>query len=353
MKLLPPAEVLSSWEAARRPWETVVGALRVCAAVLFQPVLFFQALLKSKTQTRKSLIYAGLFALILGYVKLLCDGLNILWLKQLTTAGLPVGSLSSQIAALETSFFSNPLILARPLVTLGATLLLVAVGVKLILGVDKAIAAAVLVVCYKSAADIYNVIPFLGGLLASAWSLALLVIGVRELYRVGVGRAVLAGAVMPLLVLFFFALSLGPGVNRAIMALYPETQPQVMRFNDMTAYGYTAAIVKAAEEYREELGFYPVNLNALKKYLAVGVADDLRVSDEASGYRFEYMKSDEGHFLVTAQPVQGGVTGSLTFYADESGKVRLGGKDGRVLTDMQSVEKAIAAPGGAAPEMVI
>ncbi len=347
MRFLPPAEALSSWEAARRPWEAAVGALRVCGAVLFQPVLFFQAVSKNKTNTRQHLIHAAVFALILGYVKLMCDGLNVMWLRQLATAGLPAGELSSQIAALETSFFLNPLILARPLVTLAATLLLVAAGVKLILGVDKGIAPAVLVVCYKSAADIYSVIPFVGGLLASAWSLALLVIGVRELYRVAVGRAVLAGAVMPVLVLFFFVLSLGPSVNRVVVALYPETQPQVMKFNDVTAYGYTAAIVRAAEDYKEDLGFYPVNMSTLKKYLASGVGEDLRASEEAAGYRFQYAKTDEAHFVVTARPLHRGVTGRLLFYADESGKVRLDGRDGRVLTDMQSVEKAIAAPGAA------
>ncbi len=353
MKLLPPVEALSSWEAARRPRETAVAALYVCGAVLFQPVLFFQAFSKSKTDVKKRLIRACVFALILGYVKLLCDGLNILWLKQLATGGLPVGNFSSQVAALETSFFSNPVILMRPLVTFGATLLLVAAGVKLILGVDKVIAPAVLVVCYKSAADVYNLIPFLGGLLASAWSLALLVIGIRELYRVGVGRAVLAGAVMPLLVLFFFALSLGPAVNRVITTLYPETQSQVMKFNDVTAYGYTSAIVRAAEEYKEDLGFYPVNMNALKKYLATGVADDLRASDEASGYRFRYTKSDGERFVVTAEPLQGGVTGNLVLYADESGKVRLGDKHGRVLTDMESLDAAVAAPGDAMEDTTI
>jgi len=352
MKFPAPAEALSSWEAARRPSETAAAALRVCGAVLFQPTLFFQALLTNRTNTRKRLIHAAAFALIWSYIKLLCDGLNILWLKQLVAAGLPLGPLSVQIGALETSFFSNPLILARPLLTLGATFLLVVAGVKLIFGVDKGVVPAALVVCYKSAAEIYNIIPFLGGLLASAWSLALLVIGVRELYRAGVGRAVLAGVAMPVLVLFFLALSLGPAVNPVILALYPETQPQVMKFNDVTAYGYTAAIVKAAQEYREDLGFYPVNLSALKKYLAAGVADDLRVSDDASGYRFQYAKSDEGHFAVTAQPLERDVTGSLMFYADESGKVRLGGKDGRVLTDMQSLERTLGAPGGAAEKTI-
>jgi len=339
MKQLSPAEALSFWEAARRPWETVVGAWRVCGAVLFQAVL------KSQTDTRKGLVYACIFALILGYVKLLCDGLNVLWLKQMATAGLPMGNLSSQVAALQTLFFSNPVILARPLVTLAATFLLVAAGVKLILGVGQRLAPAVLVVCYKSAADVFSLVPFLGGLLASAWSLALLVIGVRELYRVGVGRAVLAGAVMPVLVLFFFALSLGPAANRLIVTLYPETQPQVIRFNDVTAYGYTSAVVRAAEEYQNDLGFYPVHLDALKKYLAAPLADDLRLSDEASGYRFTYTKSADEHFVVMARPLESGVTGSLVFYADDSGSVRLGGQDGRVLEDMQSVEKAAAAAG--------
>ncbi len=344
MKQIPPAEALSSWEAARGPWETIVGTARVCGVVLLQPILFFQAVSKDQTVPRKRLIHAFLFALILGYVKLLCDGLNVLWLKQLATAGLPMGNLSAQIVVLETSFFSDPVVLARPLVTLAATLLLVAAGVKLILGVGENLAPAVLVVCYKSAADVFNVVPFLGGLLASAWSLALLVIGIRELYRVGVGRAILAGAVMPVFVLFFFVLSLGPAANRVIVALYPETQPQVMKFNDVTAYGYTSAIVRAAADYKNDLGFYPPHLDALKKYLTPPLADDLRSSDEASGYRFTYTKSGEDHFVVTARPLESGVTGNLVFYADDSGEVRLDAEDGPVLTDMQSVEKAAAAP---------
>jgi len=338
MKRLNPAEVLRAWEAARRPLETATAAFRVVGSVLFQPIPFFQAVSHNKKNIRRQLACAFLFAVICGYVKLLCDGLNVIWLKSLTASSVPIGDLATQATALEAAFFSSSFIFLRPLVTLAATLFLVCASVKLVLGVDKPLVPAALIVCYKSAADVCALIPFLGGLLASVGSAVLLVIGVRELYRLGAGRAVLAGAVMPVFVLFFLALSLGPSINRAIVALYPETQSQVMRFNDVTAHSYTAAIVKAAEEYGTELGFYPVNLNTLKKYLSSPAAEELRASDEAAGYRFSYNASGDGGFVVTAEPQKLGVTGSLVFYGDESGVVRLNDKDGRILKDVHSVE---------------
>jgi len=344
MKQSNPAAALSAWEGARRLQDAVKALFAVCGAVLFQPVFFFQSVLRSQTDTRRRIVRACAFALALGYLKLLCDGLNILGLKQVASSGIMMDGLSSQIAALESAFFSSPVILARPVVTLAATLALVAAGVKLILGVDRILVPAVLVVCYKSAADLFNVIPFLGGVLASAWSLALLVMGIREMYGVGVGRSVLAGVMTPLLVLLFFALSLGPSLNRAIVTFFPETQAQMMKFNDVTAYGYTSAVARAAKDYKDDLGFYPANLDVLKKYLAAPVVDNLGSSENASGYRFSYSKSDEEHFVVKAAPLSPGVTGSLVFYADDSGKVRLGGKDGRVLVDLQSLEEVVAQP---------
>ncbi|MGE5279952.1 MAG: hypothetical protein ACM3L6_04325 [Deltaproteobacteria bacterium] len=342
MKRLNPVEVIDAWGQARGARQTLTAAAYVCGAVLFQPIPFFQVLSRRKDNLRRQLLPALAFAVVLGYVKLLCDGLNVMWLKQLVVSGAPAGVLSAQVAALEDAFFSSPVIFIRPLVTLAATFVFVAAGVKLILGVEKPLGPAVLVICYKSAADVYTLVPFVGSLLASAWSLALVVIGVREVYRTGAGRALLAGIVMPFFVLFFLALSMGPSANRFIVSLYPETRPQVMRFNDVAAYGITGAIVQAAADYKNDLGFYPVGLSTLKKYLTEPAAGELNDDDNAAGYHFSYSRGDDGHFVIVARPQQDAVSGSLVFYADESGKIRRDGKDGRVLSDTQSVEAAAA-----------
>ena len=50
------------------------------------------------------------------------------------------------------------------------------------------------VVCYAAGANLFQVIPFCGGLVAWLWNTALNVIGIREVHEISTGRALLAYA---------------------------------------------------------------------------------------------------------------------------------------------------------------
>ena len=232
-----------SWEDSSGFFESLKALSAACGHILFKPFDFFKRLADGGAVDRKKrLIRAFVFAIILGYIKLLFDVANIYWLRYFSKELFPL-TLQSQINFLSVSVLSSPVFLLRPVVVLLLTLALLVVGVKLILGFDKALMPVFLVVCYKSAADLFYCLPMVGGVFAAVWSLALVIIGIKESYRVSLGRSVLSGVMMPLLILLFFILSLGPSLNRVVAKLYPEVQVQMMKLNDVTAYVDVTAVV--------------------------------------------------------------------------------------------------------------
>jgi hypothetical protein len=326
---------LAAWDEA----VTLVASLRaflpLCGLILFNPVVFFrQAAASAASDTalpQQRLGRALLFALVLGYCKLFFDSLNLLWLKYFLK-DVPLSPFS---------FSASPLFLLRPVLILAVTLALVACGIKLILGWDKALVPALFVVCYRSAADLFYALPVVGGVLAFAWSLALLVTGLREAYRVGIFRSLAAGVLMPIFMLLFIFLSLGPVFNRAIFSLYPEMRAQVSRINDVTAYATTSALVSAADTYKKDLGFYPAHLGVLRKYVDGIVLDDALDPKHPSGYIYQYARADDRHFSLEARPAALKTTGSFVFFADETGLIHFDGPAGPVIKDAKEVEQLV------------
>jgi glucan phosphoethanolaminetransferase (alkaline phosphatase superfamily) len=164
-------------------------------------------------------------------------------------------------------------------------------------------------------------------------------IGVRALYRVDLFRAAVAAVLMPVVMLFFFALSMGASFNKMIVRLYPETQPQVTRFNDMSAFLYTSSVASAARQYKNELGFYPAHMGLLKKYLPSSASEELGRTDAANGYRYRYERLGEDRFVVASSPIQKDVSGHFVFFADETGQVRLGNQTGPVVKDIEALDQ--------------
>lgn len=72
-------------------------------------------------------------------------------------------------------------------------LLLLIVG-----GARKGMSTTALVLAYASAPQVFNVVPWLGGLVASIWSLVLLIVGLSQAHETDTWRAVLA-VFLPLL----------------------------------------------------------------------------------------------------------------------------------------------------------
>ncbi len=291
---------------------------RLSFNILFKPVVFFKELTLSGTvDIKKRLLRGALFAFIFGYLKLFID----------------LSFLSGVVP--------SPLFFLRPVINFLMTLALVITSVKLILGFDKLLLPVFLVVCYRSVAEIFYCIPLFGPVFAGVWGIALLVVGIKEVYYSSMVRAVLAAAIMPFIMLLFIFLSLGPAANRLVITLYPEAQKQVVKLNDMNAYLYVSSIAAGAQAYKKDLGFYPSHLGALKKYLGSAVSEDVTNPDNATGYVYEYTRGDDDHFTLFARPFKQLYSGRYVFYTDETGLVRLNTSKGEVIRSLKDMEGLI------------
>jgi hypothetical protein len=337
MALQEYQDSLLSWEGARGFLGLSKAFLPICGTILFRPVEFFRQFVSpSSGSTTTRVKTAVVFAILLGYTKLFFEMLNMVWLKVFFKN--PAGA---DFSTLHLFFLNSPLMILRPLVSFVVTLGLLFLGIKFVLGFDKKMLPVFLVVCYQSASDLFLLIPIVGGLLSIVWSLALILIGIREVYGVNLGRSLLAAIVIPGIFLFSVVLAIGPSVSRWVISLYPEARTQMVKFNDLSAYASTSAIVSAAENYKRDLGFYPVHLGVLDKYLSSDVMADVTRASSGSGYSYRYERPDDQHFSVYVQPQADIVTGRLKFYADNTGKIRFDGPEGLQIKSLEEVEKKI------------
>jgi hypothetical protein len=338
-------EALSRWEDESRVGGALRALLAVCVLALIRPIDFFKALAQGGANFRQRMVRALLFAVVMGYLKFFCDAAHLYGLVVIARKGIFPADFASQIGAINNVFFSSPLVFIRPLVVFLLTLAAVFLRLKLIFGARRKLVAAFLAVCYASAAQALCLVPVIGGILSSVWAVALLTVGIRELYRLGVWQAVFAAVFLPFVILLFSMLALGPSLNQAVVLFYPEAQPQLVRMNDGSAYVTTRAVIGAAEAYKKELGFYPANFDGLKKYMPASALETFGRGGSAFGYFYQYLRSDDGHFTLEVVPREPNMTGSFKFYADESGVLRLDGPQGRVIRDDKDFESVYASRG--------
>lgn len=326
------------WEEARGFFGLSKAFFPTCGMILFRPVEFFRQFASSSSGSSIAtrVKAAVVFALLSGYIKLFFEMLNIAWLKVFLKS--PVGA---DLSTLPLFFLNSPLVILRPLVTFVVTLGLLFLGIKFVLGFDKKLFPVFFVVCYQSASDLFLMIPIVGGLLSIVWSVALILIGLREVYGINLGRSLLAAIVIPGIFLFSVVLAIGPSISKWVISLYPEARTQMVKFNDLSAYTSTIAIVSAAENYKKDLGFYPVHLGVLGKYLSSDVMADVTRTSSGSGYSYRYERPDDQNFSLTVQPETGIVTGKLKFYADNTGKIRFDGPFGLEIKTFEEVENKI------------
>lgn len=330
-----------SWEEARGISERLKAFLPLCSAILFRSVLFFQAISSSQGKGRKNrLIQAAIFAVILGYIKFFLDVVNIHFFKYLAKIFLN-GSEQLQINALSASVLHSPFFPLRPLINFILIFVILAISVKLILGFDKKLSPLFLVMCYKSAAEILYFVPLIGGFIALIWSLFLLLTGLREFYRVGTFRLVLAVIVMPFLISLFIITTVGSSFNKVVLSVYPEMKTQLVKINDTNAFVSMQDVIAAITRYKQELGFYPAHSGVLDKYLDRGIAQEINDPKGAGGYLYQYDKIDDNHFTIVARPAEINLTGRFIFYADEDGKVRLDNKQGREIQSAKEIQDLV------------
>jgi hypothetical protein len=337
------------WEEARGPWSGLKAFLPTCGLVLFKPFDFFRRLKAAAGRPQaRHLRFALVFALAMGYLRFFSDALQVFWLQALPKDAFPLLAVRP-VFSLSSMVLGSPVFLLRPVLVLAVMMGIVVLGVKFVLGFDKLLLPALLVVCYKSAADILYLVPFVGGTLAVLWSVVLLVAGLREMYSIGLLRSAIAGVLVPLMILFSVLLAVGPALNGVLLTFYPEAQPQWMAFNDLNAFVSMKTILASTEKYREDLGFYPAHLGVLEKYLGAGSMEEVARSGRSAGYGFGYARTDDEHFVLTAKPLEEGWSGRFKFFADQSGQIRLEGADGppvSQIADMQRLMGSAPAAGG-------
>ncbi len=329
------------WEQARGFNSKLKVFFPLCSAILFKPVEFFRIFLDTnKNNLNVRINQAIAFALITGYTKLFLDVVNLWWFKNLAK-NIASGKEFSELILLPSISWISPLFILRPVIIFFITSALVVLGVKFVLGFDKPAFPAVLIVAYKSVADLFYFIPIIGSIFALSWSVALIIVGLREVYRLGFLRSILAGILMPIVMLFSTLLASGPALNRILVSVYPEMGAQVSKVNDVTAYIYTSSIVSAAQEYKKDMGFYPAHLGVLKRYLSSSISGDIENSGNPTGYAYRYDRIDDEHFRLYAKPVKAKDSGNLVFYSDEKAEIKLDGPQGVVVKDVSEIEKRI------------
>ncbi|MDT8437052.1 MAG: YIP1 family protein [Gemmatimonadota bacterium] len=113
----------------------------------------------------------------------------------MTGAGAAAELAAPTAVSALADFFLSPFL---ALVGLGFTTLVVGLGVRLIMGAGRRLRGTAHLLCYTSGPMVLTIVPLVGQLVGSVWSIVLLVIGVREVHRTTTGQAVVAGLLVPL-----------------------------------------------------------------------------------------------------------------------------------------------------------
>lgn len=330
--------LLERWEGSSGFLPALKIFFPLCIFILFRPVEFFRFFLSSSSVTAKQRLRSALiFGVIFGYIKLFLDVANLFWFK-IFSKNLLSAPQMHELSLVPPDAWQSPYFLLRPLFILLVTIILVVLGSKFIYGFEKISVPAVIVVCYRSVADLFYALPFVGSIFALSWSAALLIVGLKEVYRMGFLRAFLAGIVMPVIILFSVLFAAGPVFNRMIFAFFPEMKSQVVKINDLTAFVNTQAVIDAALDYKKDLGFYPVNLDVLKKYLSSSVSFDVTDPRNSGGYRYIYRRIDDYNFELITEPAQLNISGTKSFYTSQDGNIHLGSPAGKVIKNVSEID---------------
>jgi hypothetical protein len=174
-----------------------------CAWEDIEHLGFFQALLLT---IKQSLFGSASFFLLLPKRGGLLNPLLYALIVEATAnmAGYLSGMAVENPLFPQVQLSGGLMIMIGALIPLGALLwvfiwsVLLHVSLLLVGGANEDFEASFRVVSYSSAADLFNIVPLVGWLIAPVWKLYLLVVGVREVHRTGTGRAA-AAVILPAL----------------------------------------------------------------------------------------------------------------------------------------------------------
>ena len=181
------------------PVQSFVGTVR---DLVTRPVGFFRGMAR-----RGDFVNPLIFALVCTVISTAIGGfLGILY----ATVGIGYEGVGGAIGAFVASMFFTPIISAIALfVCAGVLHLLVALIIK---PADTGFEATFRVVSYTSVAQLASWIPVLGSLVAFVASIALSIVGIREVHETTTGKAalvILIPAVVALLVALFLIVVVG------------------------------------------------------------------------------------------------------------------------------------------------
>ncbi len=106
-------------------------------------------------------------------------------------AGPGIGSLIYVLLVVSLEIFIKPIVLFFCLQVLGVR--------------NSSLEATFRISCYSSGPGLFNILPFYGSMVAGIWEFIILVIGLREGFNIGTGRAILA-ILAPLIVIIVLVL---------------------------------------------------------------------------------------------------------------------------------------------------
>jgi hypothetical protein len=109
-------------------------------------------------------------------------------------AGPGIGSLIYVLLVVSLEIFIKPIVLCICLQVLGVR--------------NSSLEATFRISCYSSGPGLFNILPFYGSMVAGIWEFIILVIGLQQGFKIGMGRAILAILAPPLIVIMIIVLVL-------------------------------------------------------------------------------------------------------------------------------------------------
>lgn len=211
---LPPMEERTGFGAQARaadiPWEERQGTLfgdlwATTKMVLFNPPEFFDRMPKTGGHSKPLT-----FALIIGSIGMI---FSLLWqlIFVFIGAGLSSEMPEMPVAAMGGGFIIGMMILSPLLVIIGLYIgaFFLHLFLMIVRGADGGFEATFRVLAYGMATYIFNIVPFLGGLVSGGWMLVLMIIGLPRAHFTGVGRVLVAIFVIPFALLIIFGIGMG------------------------------------------------------------------------------------------------------------------------------------------------
>ncbi len=180
------------------PWEDeagidfIQGLLQTLRQSIFQPTSFFRRL-----PLQGGYKFPFLYALVVSSISILAAYMSSTILDSramsmghgMILMGPRLGALIYVLLVVVLEIFIKPAVLLVCLLTLGVR--------------NATMESVFRISCYSTGPGIFNVVPLLGSLVAGVWEFVVLVIGLREGFRIGTGRAITA-ILLPLIITVVF-----------------------------------------------------------------------------------------------------------------------------------------------------